>query len=328
MARFKAIHKGLKLLPVDFDRQVVPGSFEYALCHLVDHELDLCAFHARYKNDVDGASAFDPAVLIKVILLAYSRGINSSRKIEAACRENVLFIAVSEDSQPHCTTLATFIADMGELVTKLFAQILLVCDRQGLIGREMFAIDGVKLPANASKSKSGSRADYQRQVDRMEAAAKQMLDKHQSTDAAPTDEALVRRDAQKLERLQKEAQQLRNWLKINPEARKGSRGSIPLSNRTDNESAKMARGWPRATGKGVIQGYTGVATVDERAQIILDAQAHGTGSEQELLLPVINATAALRSTDTVITADAGYHSLANLNDLSSNRRRSRRSGTR
>lgn len=46
MARFKPIHNGLKLLPVDFDRQIIPGSFEYALCHLVDHELDLSAFHA------------------------------------------------------------------------------------------------------------------------------------------------------------------------------------------------------------------------------------------------------------------------------------------
>ena len=61
MARFKPIHKGLKLLPVDFDRQVIPGSFEYALCHLVDRELDLSAFHARYRNDDEGASAFDPA---------------------------------------------------------------------------------------------------------------------------------------------------------------------------------------------------------------------------------------------------------------------------
>ena len=71
IARFKPIHKGLKLLPVDFDRQVIPGSFEHALCHLVDHEIDLSSFHARYKNDVEGASAFDPAVLIKIILLAY-----------------------------------------------------------------------------------------------------------------------------------------------------------------------------------------------------------------------------------------------------------------
>ena len=116
MARFKPIHKGLKLLPVDFDRQVLPGSFEYALCYLVDHELDLSAFHARYKNDDDGAPAFDPAVLIKIILLAYSRGIISSRKIEAACRENVLFIAVSGDSQPHFTTLAAFVYTPGDTV--------------------------------------------------------------------------------------------------------------------------------------------------------------------------------------------------------------------
>jgi len=58
MARFKPIHKGLKLLPVDFDRQVIPGRFDYALCHLVDSALDLSAFHARYKNDLEGASAF------------------------------------------------------------------------------------------------------------------------------------------------------------------------------------------------------------------------------------------------------------------------------
>lgn len=153
MARFKPIHKGLKLLPVDFDRQVIPGSFEYALCHLVDHELDLSTFHARYKNDVEGASAFDPAVLIKIILLAYSRGIIHSRKIEAACRENVLFIAISGDNQPHFTTLAAFVSGMGDSVAKLFAQVLLICDRQGLIGREMPVLSLPKgLPSMASSS--------------------------------------------------------------------------------------------------------------------------------------------------------------------------------
>ena len=88
MARFKLIHKSLNLLPVDFYRQVHPGSFEHALCHLVDHDLDLSACQSRYKNDDDGAPVFDPAALIKLILLTYSRGSLSSRKIEAACREN------------------------------------------------------------------------------------------------------------------------------------------------------------------------------------------------------------------------------------------------
>ncbi len=63
-----------------------------------------------------------------------------------------------------------------------------------------------------------------------------------------------------------------------------------------------------ATAKGVIQGYSGVAAVDAKHQILVDAQAHGTGSEQELLLPVVEALAALRTSTTVLTADAGYHS--------------------
>ena len=63
-----------------------------------------------------------------------------------------------------------------------------------------------------------------------------------------------------------------------------------------------------APGQGVIQGYCGVAAVDDRHQIIVEAQAHGTGSEQELLLPVVKATASLLSPYTLITADAGYHS--------------------
>ncbi len=123
MARYKPIHEGLKLLAVDFDRQVIPGRFEHALCHLVDHELDLSSFHIRYKNDDNGASAYHPGALIKIILLAYSRGIIGSRKIEAACRENILFIAVSGDSQPHFTTLAAFVSELGDGVAKLFAQV-------------------------------------------------------------------------------------------------------------------------------------------------------------------------------------------------------------
>ena len=73
---------------------------------------------------------------------------------------------------------------------------------------------------------------------------------------------------QRIERLQADAAQLRDWLATHPEDRKGSKGAVRKSNRTDNESAKMA------TGKGVIQGCTGVAAVDSRHQIIVEAQAH------------------------------------------------------
>ena len=65
----------------------------------------------------------------------------------------------------------------------------------------------------------------------------------------------------------------------------------------------------------MIQGYTGVAAVDDTHQIIVEAQAHGTGSEQELLLPVVTAMKAMLSAQSLITADAGYHSETNLQQL-------------
>ena len=308
MPRFKTPDYGLKMIPVDFERQVIPGSFEHALCHLVDHEIDLAGLAARYRNDTTGAPAFSPAVLLKIVLLGYSRGLVSSRAIAAACRDNVLFMAVSGDSTPHFTTIAAFVSELGDEVAAIFARVLVICDRQGLIGRELFAIDGVKLPSNASKARSGTRADFAREADKMEAAVKEIMAGHAAADASGTDPAAARA-ARTLARLTAEAARIRSWLDAHPDERRSAKGKPRLSNRTDNESAKMA------TGKGVLQGYTGVAAVDAKVQIVVDAQAHGTGSEQELLLPVVAAAAPFRTPQTVICADAGYHSEANLKAL-------------
>ena len=309
MPRFKTPDYGLKLIPVDFAQQVLPGSFEFALCHLVDNDLDLTALRARYANDAGGAPAFDPAVLLKIVLLGYSRGLISARPIATACRTNVLFMAVSGDSAPHFTTIAGFVADLGEEAAALFTQVLLVCDRQGLIGRELFAIDGVKLPSNASKAKSGTRADFEREASKMEAAVQRMIAEQKARDAAACSADDQARAARTRERLSDDAARIRDWLARNADDRRGAKGAVRLSNRTDNESAKMA------TAKGVIQGYTGVAAVDGAHQIVVEAQAHGTGSEQELLLPVVDATASRRTAETAICADAGYHSEKNLGEL-------------
>ena len=96
MPRFKPVDHGLQFLAVDLSLQLHPGSFEYALHHLIEHEIDLTEIEARYKNDHEGAVAYDPRVLLKVVLLAYSRGIISSRSMEAACCRDVQFIAISE----------------------------------------------------------------------------------------------------------------------------------------------------------------------------------------------------------------------------------------
>ena len=312
MARYKYIDTNPRFLAVDLARQLLPGTFEHALNHLLDHAIDLSHFDARFRNDTTGASAYPPALLLKVVLFAYSQGIVSSRGIERACQEHVTFIALCGDTAPHFTTIAHFVSTLGEDIARVFGAVVAICDAQGLIGREMFAIDGVKLPSNASKRRSGTRADFERQATKLEATARTILARHRATDALPTEPTLAVKDVKRIERLEKDAAQMREWLAANPEDRRGPKGAIRKSNRTDNESAKMA------TGKGVIQGYTGVAAVDSAHQIIVEAQAHGTGSEQEVLLPVVTAMQDrhdVLSPHSLITADAGYHSEANLQAL-------------
>jgi transposase len=308
MARYKIVDRSPRFLPVVLETQLMPGSFEHALDFLIDHEVDLSGMASRYVNDETGAPAYDPAVLLKVVLLAYSRGIVSSRAIERLCRENVLFMAISGDSAPQFTTIAKFIRELGDEVSAIFTQVLLICDRQGLIGRQMFAIDGVKLSSNADKRRSGTHAELAQEAVRMEAAIAKMMKAHRGRDTradAGEDDA---QQIARIERLQTEAKRIREFLATHAE-RRSEKGAVRKSNLTDNDSAKMA------TSKGVIQGYTAVAAVDSQAQIIVAAQAHGSGSEQSVLLPMVEKTDALRTDQTIVTADAGYHSEANLQGL-------------
>ena len=222
------------------------------------------------------------------------------------CHEHVTFIVLCGDRASHFTTLAKFVSTLGEDIARVFAAVLAVCDAQGLIGREIFAIDSVKLPSNASKHRSGTRADFARQAEQLEAAATTMVHRHCAADTAPTESDPATKASKRVAKLDQDSAQIRTWLAQHPDERRGATAAIRKRNRTDTESAKMA------TRKGVLQGYTGVAAVDSAHQIIVNAQAHGTGSEQELLMPVVNAVQSLRATLTLITADAGYHSEANL----------------
>ena len=310
MARYKPVDRHLsKLLPVKFSEQIVPGTFEYAVNWLVDHQIDLSVFDARYRNDQTGASAYDPSVLLKIVLLGYARGLTSSRSIENACRENVVFMALSGDTQPHFTTIASFVAKLPEEITSVFRDVLLVCDEQGLIGKELFAVDGCKLPSNASRTWSGTREELAHKAEKMEKAIAFLLDAHQRQDAGQNEDALVIRERQQIETLARNSQKIRAALadfkpRLNPD------GKELKSNLTDPDSATMK------TSHGVVQGYTGVAAVDAQSQVVVQARVFGTGQENALLPAVLEDTrkdfAAIGRKDPLTSAtvlsDSGYHS--------------------
>ena len=161
MARYREYdYSQGKFIPIFFDKQILPGTFEHTLHYLIDKEIDLSIFEGRYNNDETGAPVYDPAILLKIILYAYSRGITSSRKIARCCQENIIFMALSADTQPHFTTIADFIASLDREILRLFLEVLMICDAMGLIGKEMFAVDGCKMASNASKEWSGTKRSW------------------------------------------------------------------------------------------------------------------------------------------------------------------------
>ena len=82
MARYKHIDTSPRFLAVDLQRQLLSGTFEHAMNYLIDKELDLSGFDVRFNNDVTGAAAYPPSMLLKVVLFAYSMGIGSASNIE------------------------------------------------------------------------------------------------------------------------------------------------------------------------------------------------------------------------------------------------------
>jgi transposase len=131
MAKFKSYNTNqTALVAVDLEKQLPPGSLEFAIHYLVDHEIDLSDLESRFCNDSERRPAYDPRILLKIILLAYSRGIIRSRKIEKACRENITFMALSCGQCPDHSTIAAFVSSMQDEIVKIFQNVLLICEKE------------------------------------------------------------------------------------------------------------------------------------------------------------------------------------------------------
>ena len=313
MARYKPYDLNQsKMIPLSYADQIVEGSFEHALNEIVEEHLDLTAFEKRYANDETGRPAYDPKVLLKVVLYGYYKGIISSRTLAEACRRNVVFMALSADTRPHFTTLAGFVSELDREIVGLFRDVLLYASEMGLIGKEHFAVDGCKLPSNASKRWSGTHRELDEKRKKLERVAERIVERHRERDGQEKDGANATKDAKKVEQYRRKVDQIKAFLEQGKK-KLGPTGNEQKSNITDPESAKMT------SSRGVLQGYNGLAVVDDRAQIVVHAEAQGSGYEAHLLASLLESTretfGLLEPGKDVfakvkVTADSGFHSRA------------------
>ena len=113
--------------------------------------LDLHGFYAAYREDGVGRRAYDPAMMVALLLYAYARGVRSARRIERACEEDVAFRTIAMMETPDHATIARFVDRHEEALAGLFGQVLGLCAQAGLVRPGVVAVDGTRMAGNASR---------------------------------------------------------------------------------------------------------------------------------------------------------------------------------
>jgi transposase len=328
------------LLPPSVHDFVPAGHPAHLVRELVRTELDLTAILAAYEREERGQPPYHPAMMVALLLYAYTQGVYPSRQIAKACEERLDVMAVTGMQRPDFRTISEFRRRHLEALAGLFTQVLGLCRQAGLVKLGHVALDGTKVKANASKHKAMSYGRMQRAEAGLAAEVADWLAQAEAADAAQDaqhgpdrrgDElpGWVADKQQRLERIRaaKAALEAEAEAEPPPHAEPG-----PSAGMTDRGRPRRAPdGGPPARAQrnftdpdsrvlkardGFIQGYNGQLAVDAAHQIIVAQRLTTNGSDQDGLVPLLDATAAaLGRTPREVSADAGFCREANLEAL-------------
>jgi transposase len=298
---------------------------------LVLEQLDLREILSQYEEE-RGYPPFHPAMMTAVLLYGYCQGIYSSRRTARACRQRVDFMVLTSMQKPfpddqsipgrHLKTLGA-----------LFGQVLRLCQKAGLVKLGHVAVDGTRMPANASKRKSMTyermkkaeeelKAEVDRwfaEADRIDQEEDALYGSDKSGDELPD---WVSDKQERLKRIQQAKAELEAEAKAeaeqgsNPEKTRhekkptGKPKETARYNFTDPESRLMK------TSEGFIQGYNGQAAVDSKTQVIVAQTLTTSSNDMQQMIPLLGQIRSnLGRQAKEVSADSGYCSERNLKAL-------------
>jgi transposase len=137
-------------------------------------QMDLSAFYSAYRADGHGRAAYEPSILVTLVLYAFATRVRSSRAIERHCRQDVAYRVITGNLVPDHATIARFVARHEQALADLFGEVLRLCGEAGLVKPEVIAIDGTRMAGSAN---SDTTRDF-------EQIAREILAEHKATDEA------------------------------------------------------------------------------------------------------------------------------------------------
>jgi len=326
------------LLPPEITEFIPEGHPAHFVRDLVVEQLDLTAILDTYVED-RGFPPFHPAMMVALLLYAYTQGVFSSRKIARACIERMDFAAVTGFQKPDFRTIGVFRRRHLQSLAGLFQQVLLLCRKAGLIALGHVALDGTKVRASASKHKAMSYDRMTKADAEFATVVKDWLTAAECADLAEDSRFKDRQGGElpawvtnKVERMKKireakaalEQEAMENAKQYKKNKSKNDKGKDdhddpphppkpePKAQRnfTDPESRIMP------TKDGFQQCFNAQAGVDSKAQIIVACSVGNSSADSPQLLPTVDQVKAnLGRKPRTCSADAGYASEANLKGM-------------
>ena len=334
------------LMPPSLDDWLPQDHTARFIADVVDELLDLTAVYDSYV-EASGAPPYDPTMMLKLLLYAYSTGVTSSREMERRCHIDVAFRWLAANTAPDYRSIARFRRRHLAALDDLFIQVLVLCSEAGLVKLGRVALDGTKLRASASRRKAMSYGRLGPRIEQLQAEVAAILADAEATDLAEDAEfgedkrgdevppELARRESRLVKlRAAKEAIEAEAAQKaaakaadkatedgaddtgIAEAAATAAAGATPADraqrNFTDPESRMMK------TNDGFHYAYNAQAVVDEHSQVVIAAKVTDQAGDVQQLAPMIDAAidsltdAGIDDTPTMVLADAGYCSQDNL----------------
>ena len=295
-------------------------------------ELDLDAFYGEYREDGRGGAAYDPALVLAVLVYAYCVGERSSRRIERRLVEDVAFRVVGANQLLDHATLARFRRRHAEAIAELFGQVLGLCVKEGLVDSKVISIDGTKIEANASAWANRTRRQLADEIlaeaERQDAEEDERFGESRGDELPPNwarredRRARVREALRQLDEqgaadyesylAERAARERATGHKL-PGRRPtpgGKTGKERLANPTDPDS-RMLRARNR-----FLQGYNAQAAVSTD-QVIMAAEVTNAANDSTMFVKMVRASeenlAAAEGDGTgTFVADTGYWSVENV----------------
>jgi len=333
------------LLPPSVQDLVPAGHVAHFVRETVREELDLSAIFAAYKEE-RGYPPYHPAMMVALLLYAYSRGVYSSRKIAQGCEERVDFMAVTAMNRPDFRTIAMFRRRHLKALGDLFVQVLKLCRAAGLVKLGHVALDGTKIAGNASVHKAMSYGRMREAEKKLAAEVAAWFFRAEATDAKEdraygTDQRgdempdWMADKAARLERIRAAKAALEEEARQPPPA-DDDNGPGPSSGMMKSGKPQRAPdGGPpdraqrnftdpdsriQPTRAGVIAGYNAQIAVDATHQIIVAQRLQTNPADRRGLKPLLAAVRkVLRANPKEVSADAGFCDEANLAHLARRR---------